>query len=50
MKIFVELKNALSYGVASSTAGDPVLFECKAINIDCFNVNFHRWRHYEEIS
>jgi len=30
------LKNALSYGGASSTVGDPVLFECKTITTDCF--------------
>jgi len=29
-------KNALSYGGASSTVGDPVLFECKTITTDCF--------------
>jgi len=29
-------KNALSYGGASSTVGDRVLFERKAITTDCF--------------
>jgi len=30
-------KNAVNYGAASSTVGDPVLFECKAFTADCFN-------------
>jgi len=38
MKIYLLIKkNALSYGRASSTVGDPVLFECKAITTDCFS-------------
>jgi len=32
-------KNAVSYSGASSTVGDPVLFECKAFSEDCFNFN-----------
>jgi len=28
-------KNAVSYSGASSTVGDPVLFESKAFTIDC---------------
>jgi len=30
-------KNALSYGGASSTVGDPVLSECNAITTDYFS-------------
>jgi len=36
-KIVTNIKNALTYGGASSTVGDPVLFECKAIITDCFS-------------
>jgi len=31
-------KNAVSYSGASSTVGDPVLFECKAFTIDCSSI------------
>jgi len=34
-----KIKNAVSYGGASSTVEDPVLFECKALTVDCFNFN-----------
>jgi len=31
-----KIKNAVSYSGASSTVGDPVLFEC---TVDCLNFN-----------
>jgi len=33
----MQSKNAVSYGEESSTVGDPVLFECKALTADCFD-------------
>jgi len=33
------IKNAISYGGASSTVGEPVLIECKVFTIDYFNFN-----------